>query len=251
MDPTTQRMIHGGGSLGQFEQVFDTPGTYSWICPEGVTSVSIVAVGGPGFDDTIQSSFTTQVIAYSAGGNYVGTGGGRGGSGGLASSTSGFRQAGGGGGGAGGYTGNGGDGSDGFGTSGSGSRVGGAGGGVGLYGQGPSGSGGVITAGTSSFNRADDGSGGGGGGGSGAYSTSFLTVSGRNGGTGSPSVYGNSSGTSRARLNAESGGSLAWKNNISVTPGNSYQVKVASGGAVRIIWPGNVRQFPSTNVNFF
>jgi hypothetical protein len=42
------------------------------------------------------------------------------------------------------------------------------------------------------------------------------------------------------------GGGLGYKNNISVTPGQSISLKVGTGGAVRIIWPGNARQFPST-----
>jgi len=67
------------------------------------------------------------------------------------------------------------------------------------------------------------------------------------------------------------GGGLAWKNNISTTPGNSYTVVVGVGGAgsqpycyagykvgaggsggagaVRIVWPGNTRKFPSTCVS--
>jgi hypothetical protein len=28
------------------QMLYDAPGTYSWICPAGVTSVSVVAVGG-------------------------------------------------------------------------------------------------------------------------------------------------------------------------------------------------------------
>jgi hypothetical protein len=58
---------------------------------------------------------------------------------------------------------------------------------------------------------------------------------------------------------------LAYGNNISVTPGGSYTVVVGIGGArgvgtdygiigglgasgaVRVIWPGNTRSFPSTN----
>lgn len=30
------------------ESIFDTPGTYTWICPDGVTSVCAVAIGGGG-----------------------------------------------------------------------------------------------------------------------------------------------------------------------------------------------------------
>jgi hypothetical protein len=59
---------------------------------------------------------------------------------------------------------------------------------------------------------------------------------------------------------------LAYTNNRAVVPGTSYTVVVGSGGvgycngfsgarrggdgaggAVRIIWPGNTRSFPSTN----
>jgi hypothetical protein len=59
---------------------------------------------------------------------------------------------------------------------------------------------------------------------------------------------------------------LAYANNLTVSPGGSYPVAVgaggttcntpltpiatsAGGGAVRIVWPGNVRLFPSTNVS--
>ena len=45
-------------------------------------------------------------------------------------------------------------------------------------------------------------------------------------------------------------------NNYSVTPGSSYTAYVdvgfggaGSGAAVRIVWPGSGRQFPSTNVS--
>jgi hypothetical protein len=50
---------------------------------------------------------------------------------------------------------------------------------------------------------------------------------------------------------------LAYRNNVTVIPGNSYTIVVGAGGssapagaggvgAVRIIWPGISRQFPST-----
>jgi hypothetical protein len=57
---------------------------------------------------------------------------------------------------------------------------------------------------------------------------------------------------------------LAYKNNITVTPGTSYTIVTGLGGrttqsgganngkggdgAVRIVWPGATRLFPSTDV---
>ena len=62
------------------------------------------------------------------------------------------------------------------------------------------------------------------------------------------------------------GGALAYVNNITVTPGQQFQILVGqggygsgtsshdyysagvgAGGAIRIVWPGDTRQFPSTN----
>ena len=56
------------------------------------------------------------------------------------------------------------------------------------------------------------------------------------------------------------GGALAYRNNYAVTPGEQYTVLVGVGGqgqhdggsgahgAIRIVWPGDTRTFPSTNV---
>ena len=56
------------------------------------------------------------------------------------------------------------------------------------------------------------------------------------------------------------GGALAYRNNYEVTPGQQFNVLTGWGGigqgsggsgadgAVRIVWPGDTRQFPSTNV---
>jgi hypothetical protein len=55
------------------------------------------------------------------------------------------------------------------------------------------------------------------------------------------------------------GGAMAWANNISVTPGQQISIIVGARGisgitpiggvgAVRVVWPGTTRQFPSTNV---
>jgi len=260
------------------ENLYTTPGTFSWIAPANVTSVSVVAVGGGGGDAAgctqgaggsqsyfINSSLvrgggggrgTGYVYCYAggAGGDYAGTGGGYGGAGGSGNNSAGS----GGGGGAGGYSGAGGAGGTGSnssgvyaadgaaGTGGAGGGGGfkytlnhGGGGGVGVYGQGSSGAGG-----TSSYS----GTGSGGGGGSGGATASDSD---RLGG-----AYGGGSGSNGPRASSGGGGGgLGYLNNYNVSPGTSYAVIVggggatiaqAGGGAVRIIWPGNIRTFPST-----
>lgn len=276
-------------NMGQ--QVYTTAGTYSWVAPACVTSVSVVAVGGGGaggytgsspypggsggglgyrnnYSVTPGNSYTVVVGARglggagsgyatnggnsyfistcivagyggqvngASGGSYAGTGGGNGGSGG-----GGFYY--GSGGGAGGYSGAGGDGRSGgtsanpqAGLAGAGGGGGGGGsgtsdacgawyasagggGGVGLYGQGSNGSGGAAST------SGGPGGGGGSGGSSGAsgYQSSGGIVYGGCGG-----AYGGGGGSSA---------------NTNLAGGNG------GSGAVRIIWPGNTRSFPSTNV---
>ena len=239
---------------------YTSPGTYSWTCPANVTSVSVVCVGpgshtyaggGLGWKNNISvtpgNTYTVQVGQTSAdesttvkcsyflsqatvrgnsGGNvgttdgspgsggFLGTGGGNGG---TTSSSQG-------GGGAGGYAGNGGSGGSAYGGNGSagagGAGGGGAayddganfgsapGGGVGLLGQGSSGTGGTKF--TSAANGGGGGSGGTAGGNTPPYSP--ATVAGAYGGGGGG--FGNTT---------------------------------TGAGAVRIIWPGTTRQFPSTN----
>jgi len=232
------------------QQAYTTAGTFSWIAPAGVTSVSVVTVGaggystaggsggalsyknnitvvpgnsyavvvGAGNSGTLSSFNGTGVVSAGTGSTRTGDGGGNGGTGGQ--------------GGAGGYSGNGGNGASGSGsgTAGSGGGGGGSGsgyyytcvgcverygypggGGVGLLGQGASGSGGT---GTSSLGGTATG----GGGGSGGDSGQSVSLS----------VY----------LNLGSGGSYG---------GGGYNGGYAGGGAVRIIWPGTTRSFPSTN----
>lgn len=264
------------------QQAYTTPGTYTWLCPAGVTSVSVVAVGGGGYSlytsggggglgyknnytvvpgtsylvvvgDVNQDSWfsSTGVVkggggSDSTGGTYTGDGGGNGGAkgsyGGMA----------GGGGGAGGYSGNGGNGgnpgassvtagSNGAGGGGGGGGGGkyvitasvlygsGGGGGVGILGQGSNGAGGAAGTG-SSFPSAQGGGGGGGSGGANA-----------NGGLGT-------GGGSAGLYGGGGGGQGHSTETICCEPqqvdGNTGQGK---GGAVRIIWPGNTRAFPSTN----
>jgi len=224
------------------QQAYTTTGTFSWTCPVGVTSVSVVCVGpgsnngaagGLGYKNNysvipgnsytvVVGGPTSQVTSYfvstalvsgvsgvsGTGGGHTGDGGGNGGNPGY----DGINY--GGGGGAGGYSGNGGDGgasSSGY----SGSGGGGGGGGAESSGtasnSGGGGGVGILGQGSNGAGGSFGSPGGGGGGGSGG-------VAGVNGGKGGD--YGGGSGT---------------------------PTSVASQGAVRIIGPGNTRQFPSTN----
>jgi hypothetical protein len=262
------------------QQAYTTAALYSWVAPAGVTSISVVAVGGggggsgtlgsnsgngggggglayvnnisvtPGETLSVKvgsggsgappgcgggtgaesallrgATYLVQVL----GGNPVGGGGasggtvvvGTGGTGGRggASTTS----SSGGGGGAGGYSGAGGaggengvagDGGSGGGGGGGSSTVtygGGGGGGVGILGQGASGAGGGSLC----------GGGGGSGGAQGGRSGACTGDSGAPGG-----AYGGGGGGA-----------------------NDDGADGANGaaGAVRIIWPGTTRSFPSTN----
>lgn len=273
----------GGSITGEVvggQEEYTTPGTYSWTAPVGVTSVSVVCVGaggasgggaggaggtggglgyinnlsvGPGQAYTVVvgeggggntgaaggagtdsyfintsnvkgggGSSTNGRTGGGTGGSYYGTGGGNGGDGASSPGS----NAGGGGGGAGGYSGAGGDGSsggdaaDGSGGGGGGGATivqgnnqAGGGGGVGIYGQGSNGAGGVANIST-----GQGGHGGSGGldGGDGSHNNDVPTHGGQYGG--GPGAMG--------------GG------------GDAYD---GSHGAVRIIWPGTSRQFPSAN----
>jgi hypothetical protein len=267
-----------GGAAVTGQEAFTTAGTFTWVAPAGVTKVSVVAVGGggtgnylgcfccvgqafqgggggglgyinnytvvPGSSYTVvngpvcgnsgDASFISTAVVKGgkgacgtsggAGGNKVGDGGGNGGAGGYADACA---YAGGGG--AGGYAGNGGNGGCNYfclgsasmvfvaPTAGSGGGGGGArsgiggtsqagGGGVGILGQGANGAAGVGPGSTAGF--------GGSGGQDGSTSSS--------GGVNCYQFKGNYGG----------GGG-----------GNGSR---GSRGAVRIIWPGCARSFPST-----
>lgn len=228
------------------QQQYTGAGTYTWVCPIGVTSVSVVCVGGavygggglgyknnitvvPGNSYTVVVSPSNQYnkssyfinattvagnspAASTVGGTYVGDGGGNGGNW--------VNSLGCGGGGAGGYSGNGGNptansttagsgaGGGGGGGFGDGSSIGGGGGGVGLLGQGSNGAGGTVSS-------------RGGKGGSGGVD-------------GTPGTSGTYSGGS--------GGSYGGGAGLGTGNFGGY-----GDGAVRIIWPGTTRSFPSTN----
>ena len=241
-------------SAGQ--QAYTAAGTYSWVAPTGVTSVSVVAVGGGyyaggglGYKNNISvtpgSSYTVSVGAgYSflggtpPGNSYFISAGTVQGSAACVTTPGGYTGDGGGsggqyyGGGAGGYSGAGGQGkffTDGCGTAGSGGGGGGGagytaangnwraggGGGVGILGQGSNGAGG-----TSNGNSPNGGGGGSGGTAGGFSNASFVT--------GNGGVYGGGSGRNEYISLCQSCGANG------------------GGGAVRIIWPGDTRKFPST-----
>ena len=295
------------------ESVYVIPGTHTWICPAGVSSVSVVCVGGgggggygsgggncgggggalayinnypvtPGNTYTVVvgeggkpqiinnktgptftsatdggTSYFVSTSVCAAGGGQAGKGNisgavtpsnggtvlaGTGFSGGLSGGTfGGASNVGGGGGGAGGYSGAGGStahwngntvsltavaptggaGSYGAFYSQSGGATGGCGGGggVGLYGEGLSGTVPSVGSGT------------GGGGGS----------NGQNGGTRiSPSLQEATAGN--GGMFGGGGGASSYSTTV------SYATKGGEGGngAVRIVWPGDSRKFPSTDV---
>lgn len=231
-----QQVLAAGGSLpptppGQV--LYTSAGT--WVCPPGVTRVSVVCVGGGGtrgssagaggelryknnITVTPGASYTVSCVPELSYAGYDGydsyfidtstclANGGQngyntpplGGSGGVGDGGGNGGQGAGGGGGAGGYSGNGGNGSN---------TVGGAGGGGAGGGGASDGSGNFLSGGGVGLS---------GEGASGAASDFFGP--GKPGSGGAGASYGGGGGT--------------YTNN--------------GGGAVRIIWPGDVRQFPST-----
>lgn len=213
--------------------IFTTSGTKSWTVPDGVTNISMVAVGG---SSNSESKITVAgvVVCRALNGSRIGDGGGDGGvNGATVNTVYGYRP--GGGGGAGGYSGNGGRGATyegawatagtggggGGGGDWNGGTTAGSGGGVGLFGEGPNG-------------------------GAGQYSGAF----GGAGSNGTGELYGGGKGSTSGAASSR-GGALAYKNNVAVTPGQVITILVGNyNGAVRIIW-GKNRVFPSTNVGNF
>jgi hypothetical protein len=255
-----QQVFAAIGGVNKGSQSYTTAGTYSWVAPAGVTKVSVVAVGGgslgggglgyknnysvaPGcsytvvvgagsasFADGGDSTFVSSAVVKGgkgfrdgcSGGTFTGDGGGNGGDGCV------------GGGGGGGYSGAGG----GAGAAGNGGGGGGGsrkctfccgftllqgagGGGVGILGQGSSGAGGTVSGSTSN--------GGGGGSGGGSGSSSSSPCNGAAGGS-----YGGGYGYGRVI--------------VCCPPYDVTTRNQAGGGAVRIVWPGCARTFPSTDV---
>ena len=265
-------------------QSYTTAGTYSWVAPAGVTSVSIVAVGGGGgqelggfcsccqpgnaggggggglgyinnYSVTPGSSYsvvvgaagvgTTVVNTHTStnggdsyfvstssikggggikgyydvggtGGTYTGTGGGNGGKGGNGGFSLCICGRPGGGGGAGGYSGNGSAGSNGIAGNSSAGTGGSASGGGTLTFQYPiaGGGGGVGLLGQGTSGTA------------GSYTGGIGGSGGANGSNWNGGAYGGGGGGTQTNSFLGTGGV----------------------GAVRIVWPGNTRTFPSTCV---
>lgn len=238
-------LLAAGGGLSGGQAAYTTVGTFSWVAPVGVTKISVVLVGSgqqgsgatpggggalgyknnitvvPGDSYTLvvpavstgtSASIVIAATTYSAGSTTSSTGSSSrvNCDGGGNGGNGGVSGCGGGGGGAGGYAGNGGNGAT---YSGSGGTAGGGGGGGGGTGNTQGGGGGVGLLG-----QGSNGSFGGGGGSGGTNSGggTFPTSS-------NPGNFGGGGGSG--------GGS-----------GEGF-----GKGAVRIIWPGNLRSFPSTN----
>ena len=237
----------------QGQEAFTTAGTFTWVAPAGVTSVSVVAVGGGGGIQSVQPFSCggggglayKNNISVTPGSSYtviVGAGfleGSNGGNssfsngvitvtatGGIVGSSTRF-----GGGPSGTFDGGGNGGTGGLsnyfaGSTNTRNDIGGGGGAGGYSGNGGAG---AITYTTSAGSA---GSGGGGGGGGRGYSGGGVGILGEGASGGSSTAEGNpgSGGINRNY----GGGANGWDGAV-------------GGGAVRIIWPGTTRSFPSTN----
>ena len=244
------------------QQAYTTAGTYSWVAPAGVTSVSVVAVGGGGGSPATQGAGGGELryknnITVVPGNAYtvvVGAGGAFSQDGGASTFSTSVVIANGGSRGNGANTGGNGGVGDGGGNGGTGATP------AGSYGSG-GGAGGYSGAGGNGANNGSPQAGsGGGGGGGGSYQPSFnylnatagggvgILGQGANGaaGSGGGSGGGGSGGTAGFIVgNYTYGGSYgggAGAANNSVNQGG-----YGGGGAVRIIWPGTNRSFPSTD----
>ena len=260
-------------SSGDLQEAFVTPGTYSWTCPAGVTSVCVVCVGAGGGGGASSERCGgsggglawRNNISVTAGTSYtvvVGSGGGGNGAGGDSyfSSTSTVRGSGGLGGGPGGTQAGGafnqGGGSDGGGGIGGGtlSRF--------LNAHGGGGAGGYSGAGGDAVNNANGENGAGGGGGAGADGGGGTND--RGGGGGGTGIYGQGSNGAGGVYSDGAGGGGSTANSTGTDgqsdsqggdggfPGGGGGQRTngspGSGGdgAVRILW-GSGRSYPSTN----
>jgi hypothetical protein len=241
------------------QQAYTSAGSYSWVAPSGITSVSVVAVGGGGGGSASYGAGAGGALGYKN--NYTVIPGnsytvfvGNGCSGSVSGTASYFvntctlRAGGGGraqapGSGIGGtYTGDGG-GNGGPSFSGQGGGAGGYSGNGGSGGGGPGGSGAA---------------GAGGGGGGGGFTACGCGIFRANGGgvgilgEGTSGAGGTNNGTyAQAQGKGGSGGANGCTNGGAYGGGGGYRDtppsdRSGAGGAVRIIWPGTSRSFPST-----
>lgn len=209
-----------GGAAAPGQEAYVTAGTYSWVAPAGVTKVSVVAVGGGSsrggalayknnYSVTAGNSYSLRVGAASCASyfNNICTVRAGAGTNRLGDGGGDGGLQGDGGGGAGGYSGQGGRGA---------SPCCGI---VATNGAGGGGAGGSVSCGL--------GGGGGGVGILGEGASGTINACGRGGGGGSGGANGTSAGA---------GGAF----------GGQQGSSTSAGGAVRIIWPGCARSFPST-----
>lgn len=241
------------------EQIYASPGTYSWVCPDGVTSISVVYIGGGGHGTNYGGGGGAlgyrNNMAVTPGASYsvvVGAGGVRGADGGASYFISASNQANGGSQGMSGGTFTGGGGGNG-GNGSIGSGLGGGGGGAGGY----SGAGGNGAASPSTSGGSGSGGGGGGGGaGAGTYSSggggTGIYGQGSNGAGGSAGTLGGKGGSGGGNGNASDGTFTNGDGGYygGGTSYNSANAGAGAPGAVRIIWPGTLRQFPSTRTAY-
>ncbi len=231
--------LSGSASGFSGEQVYVTPGTYSWVVPSNVTSVCVVCIGGGGAGGGVGASNGTSVTGGSGGASSalgLTAFGGSGGVGGSSASMAG---------GAGGTS-----------SGGSYNYSGGAGS-VGCVGYWMRGGGGGNVS-----NYSTNGA-------TGVYPSDCGTYTWTNGpagagasifgSSGSGTKYGAGGGGYTDHFGGGGGGGaggLAYSNSVVVTPGSSKSISVggaglradggassAVGGAVRIIW-GSGRSFP-------
>lgn len=217
-------------------------GTTNWPVPAGVTSISMVCVQ-PGITNngvtTAQIAYAGSVVCRAQNESRVGDGGGDGGTPGPDYDDGAGNYQYGGGGGAGGYSGSGGNGNfvgNPAGTPGFGSGGSGAGGAIGDVNSASFAGGGVGLKGIGANGVANGSSAGGGGSG------------GSNGSGATPGSYGGGRGLSTLSRPQGTGGALAYKNNVTVVPGQVVTITVSANGsangAARIIW-GAERSYPS------
>lgn len=230
-----------GPVIGQVE--YTTAGTHTWVVPAGVTSVSAVAIGPGGdcigakgagggaltyvngYTVTPGSSYTIVVGSGGSGASSTAFGMIAGGAPSNDSSVPGFAS--------GAYT---------VGVTGGsgGSDYGGGGGAAGYSGVGGSGIGAFIED-----QDGQEGVGGGGGGGGG-----YAEVTGYAGKGGGTCLRGQGASGTGGPAGNDGGQGSAHAGSPATTSfyggGGAFNNAGGSGGAVRIIWPGNLRQFPST-----